>query len=189
MALEVAGSNPVAHPCSACSACTPTGRPGWLARCVCSMSHGALDGPCRSTDLPLVSRPFDTRTGSEEPARGGVDTPTVAGYNASSARDVAQHPRPGGCFLKRWCEWRVGLETRVSLLAFQRGIKVNFRTQQSAERSRPAFQSQTVLGSAWPTRVSKLFADYGEFDPGSGRTLAACLTHASRARKSPSGDE
>ena len=22
---------------------------------------------------------------------------------------------------------------------------------------------------------------YGEFDPGSGRTLAACLTHASRA--------
>ncbi len=23
---------------------------------------------------------------------------------------------------------------------------------------------------------------YGEFDPGSGRTLAACLTHASRAR-------
>ena len=30
---------------------------------------------------------------------------------------------------------------------------------------------------------------YGEFDPGSGRTLAACLTHASRARKSPSGGE
>ena len=24
---------------------------------------------------------------------------------------------------------------------------------------------------------------HGEFDPGSGRTLAACLTHASRARK------
>jgi hypothetical protein len=24
----------------------------------------------------------------------------------------------------------------------------------------------------------------GEFDPGSGRTLAACLTHASRARSS-----
>ena len=23
---------------------------------------------------------------------------------------------------------------------------------------------------------------YGEFDPGSGRTLAVCLTHASRAR-------
>ena len=23
--------------------------------------------------------------------------------------------------------------------------------------------------------------DFGEFDPGSGRTLAACLTHASRA--------
>ena len=24
---------------------------------------------------------------------------------------------------------------------------------------------------------------YGEFDPGAGRTLAACLTHASRAMK------
>ena len=29
----------------------------------------------------------------------------------------------------------------------------------------------------------------GEFDPGSERTLAACLTHASRARKVPSGAE
>ena len=27
----------------------------------------------------------------------------------------------------------------------------------------------------------------GEFDPGSGRTLAACLTHASRAERLPSG--
>lgn len=30
---------------------------------------------------------------------------------------------------------------------------------------------------------------FGEFDPGSERTLAACLIHASRARKSPQGDE
>ena len=30
----------------------------------------------------------------------------------------------------------------------------------------------------------KLFKDYvGEFDPGSGRTLAACLIHASRTLK------
>ncbi|CAN0510761.1 unnamed protein product, partial [Phaeothamnion confervicola] len=29
----------------------------------------------------------------------------------------------------------------------------------------------------------------GEFDPGSGRTLAACLTHASRTRSiQPSGE-
>ena len=28
-----------------------------------------------------------------------------------------------------------------------------------------------------------LFVFYGEFDPGSGRTLAACLTHASRTMK------
>src|SRR5581483_4398005 len=28
---------------------------------------------------------------------------------------------------------------------------------------------------------------FGEFDPGSGRTLAACLTHASRTERLPSG--
>ena len=28
-----------------------------------------------------------------------------------------------------------------------------------------------------------------EFDPGSGRTLAACLTHASRANEVPSGTD
>ena len=30
---------------------------------------------------------------------------------------------------------------------------------------------------------------YWEFDPGSGRTLAACLTHASRTDEAPSGTE
>src|SRR5687768_11486975 len=34
--------------------------------------------------------------------------------------------------------------------------------------------------SAGMTTVQTLF---GEFDPGSGRTLAACLTHASRAER------
>ena len=34
----------------------------------------------------------------------------------------------------------------------------------------------------WPFWVVGLVFD-GEFDPGSGRTLAACLTHASRAER------
>ena len=34
---------------------------------------------------------------------------------------------------------------------------------------------------------NELFIIYGEFDPGSERTLAACLIHASRARKSRKG--
>jgi hypothetical protein len=33
------------------------------------------------------------------------------------------------------------------------------------------------------TSVVRLLNIYGEFDPGSGRTLAACLTHASRTVK------
>ena len=37
-------------------------------------------------------------------------------------------------------------------------------------------------GNVKEMRANKLFHKrfYGEFDPGSGRTLAACLTHASR---------
>ena len=31
--------------------------------------------------------------------------------------------------------------------------------------------------------VGRVLFFYGEFDPGSGRTLAACLTHASRAER------
>ena len=41
-----------------------------------------------------------------------------------------------------------------------------------------------VFGDFLPGFFSKVFV--GEFDPGSGRTLAACLTHASRTMK-PSG--
>src|SRR5271166_5125765 len=37
--------------------------------------------------------------------------------------------------------------------------------------------SSISVGPFWPERGLN-----GEFDPGSGRTLAACLTHASRTR-------
>ena len=39
-------------------------------------------------------------------------------------------------------------------------------------------QIQTRSVEPLPVRVGANF--FGEFDPGSGRTLAACLTHASR---------
>jgi hypothetical protein len=44
-----------------------------------------------------------------------------------------------------------------------------------------------LIGYIVPTPVG-MFSQvieffYGEFDPGSGRTLAACLTHASRTMK------
>ena len=61
------------------------------------------------------------------------------------------------------CYWLVGGHTRNSSPSARDGVVRDF----SQERN-----------------------DYlGEFDPGSERTLAACLTHASRARKSPQGDE
>ena len=45
-----------------------------------------------------------------------------------------------------------------------------------------------TLGSGWLCVVGwglVLLVLFGEFDPGSGRTLAACLTHASRTVKGP----
>ena len=45
-----------------------------------------------------------------------------------------------------------------------------------------------TLGSGWLFVVGwglVLLVLFGEFDPGSGRTLAACLTHASRTVKGP----
>ena len=39
------------------------------------------------------------------------------------------------------------------------------------------------------TIILLLFFDNGEFDPGSERTLAAWIRHASRTRKLPSGSE
>jgi hypothetical protein len=39
-----------------------------------------------------------------------------------------------------------------------------------------------ALRGTWLTPVQTSIISIGEFDPGSERTLAACLTHASRAR-------
>ena len=53
---------------------------------------------------------------------------------------------------------------------------------------RPDHQSQTVEFPPvlWIGRIRYLIE---EFDPGSERTLAAWLKHASRTRKFPSGDD
>ena len=45
-----------------------------------------------------------------------------------------------------------------------------------------------TVGSGWLFVVGwglVLLVLFGEFDPGSGRTLAACVTHASRTGKGP----
>ena len=42
------------------------------------------------------------------------------------------------------------------------------------------WNSQFLVCFAWIVLFVELKGFYGEFDPGAGRTLAACLTHASR---------
>ena len=80
------------------------------------------------------------------------------------------------------------------------GRKLRFPVDDSSSRTQP-FR----WGTGWSQRhplttitrkliadlfgCSRLIFDNGEFDPGSERTLAAWIRHASRTRKSPSGDE
>ena len=42
---------------------------------------------------------------------------------------------------------------------------------------------------SWVKKVVYQIFLHGEFDPGSELTLVVCLSHASRTRKLPSGDE
>jgi hypothetical protein len=55
------------------------------------------------------------------------------------------------------------------------------RSQTLLHGQRPTVDPATALGVGWGRSFSQPVL--GEFDPGSGRTLAACLTHASRAER------
>ena len=46
-----------------------------------------------------------------------------------------------------------------------------------------AYSGGVEAQNVTPTLLVSRINIYGEFDPGSGRTLAACLTHASRTMK------
>ena len=58
----------------------------------------------------------------------------------------------------------------------------DFSDRQGTPRTRPeTYYSTSRNGVAGVTQpIGKRPSFHGEFDPGSGRTLAACLTHASR---------
>ena len=53
-------------------------------------------------------------------------------------------------------------------------------TAKSQVEKYPVIEGATVYGSLSPMTAFREVL-HGEFDPGSGRTLAACLTHASGA--------
>ena len=61
---------------------------------------------------------------------------------------------------------------------------VNKRTHQEKRDSKKYFEKLRLADQWIRFTVSKETVDtiYWEFDPGSGRTLAACLTHASRTK-------
>src|SRR3954447_25342627 len=64
---------------------------------------------------------------------------------------------------------------------------INYRSDVMPGQNGPARGRSTDV-TAWARRLRGHSNINGEFDPGSGRTLAACLTHASRANLRVSGE-
>ena len=80
----------------------------------------------------------------------------------------------------------VGRSLRRSCLSIRRRVSHPVTTHIKSDRgvaghsTGPALDNQSFV--AHRNRGGRRQAFVGEFDPGSGRTLAACLTHASRGR-------
>ena len=59
--------------------------------------------------------------------------------------------------------------------------------KRNIERGRPLNKYPVFLYNYDRKQLMRFKTHHGEFDPGSEGTLAACITHASRTRKDPSG--
>ena len=99
--------------------------------------------------------------------------------------------RVGGFFTPPPVAWHRSLKTQQRAFTSRpRGLAgFGLRVARGSTSSPPTggdifelkLEGEKLAGLGWQTIL------HGEFDPGSGRTLAARLTHASRARTSPSG--
>jgi hypothetical protein len=130
-------------------------------------------------------RAWSSRSGR----RGGpsVDAPRVRAYHGGSRDPIPWSPflRVGARTLrteqcaKSQCVYPVDREVRFTVPAGSTVVRncTTGRPIRVCCSVRPTFQQRTRNR---PSRPGPTVL-YGEFDPGSGRTLAACLTHASRA--------
>ena len=183
MVPEVAGSNPVAHPATG-AFCGPSPEGGGLAVGgvtlpsvrVCS---GWVDGCARSGYHQGFRRNQDRRRVQRGGGCLGVRRRPVPGTVAVGMGG----PRDATVFDNRGHEKRAGPctdEHCVSSVVARRGIlaalgATGFTTQI------PSAGSEWIRSSNG-AEIFELIYNHGEFDPGSERTLAACLTHASRTR-------
>ena len=163
-----------------------------------SASSCILRSPCRDVVVGYsVSRPYlrgasappDHRDGPRVCLRGTRSLKTEQDEEADQSAPFRRHgdrwtpvrlAYPSGCarFNEYPVAWSFIAETR---LAFGPAA-TDHKTDRSDGSLR--YLSFRALLSLLVSRLRALAPSFhGEFDPGSGRTLAACLTHASRARK------
>jgi hypothetical protein len=145
--------------------------------------HGTDADGLRGVERVPELRLLENGREDETPVRAASRQPP--GSPAAGGDAVCQFKRPGSH----------PVATRTIQLRLEKFTgRVNHRptgarhhgTSDSARRCRSSSQSlrprhQFAGGSVEPVLV-------GEFDPGSGRTLAACLIHASRTRSNRSQD-
>ena len=141
-----------------------------VAACRCGSGAGVLGKPHKLNNYSsqVCVHPVQARLNAcPQPARACIVLPRAAPRSAA-----ARTPRTGYCGRRRRSD-------RPFRTGFIRWL-VEGRVLSQA----PVFHE--FLESIYFFNLQSPSLD-GEFDPGSGRTLAARLTHASRAVKAPSG--
>ena len=141
------------------------------------------------TTLPAGgSAPPDRRNGPTVCLRGTRSLKTEQDEEADQSASLRRHGDrwtpvrlacPSGC--ARFNEYPVAW----SFIAETRAAFGPAATDHKTDRSDGSLRylSFRALSKLVPGLRPRAPSFHGEFDPGSGRTLAACLTHASRARK------
>jgi hypothetical protein len=126
----------------------------------------------------------------EAQPRGGESKPLSC---ADAQTDPRRHPAGRAVYgCRRWPEGLNKLRRPCTLEKLPRSSLVATQTISlgaclaAGDGVRVSFENSTVCRACFSGFVPVLFLFFcqgfvGEFDPGSGRTLAACLTHASRA--------
>ena len=156
-----------------------------------------LRSPCRDVVVRYsVSRPYlpggsappNRLDGSTVCLRGTRSLKTEQDEEADQSASLRRHGDrwtpvrlacPSGC--ARFNEYPVAW----SFIAETRAAFGPAATDHKTDRSDGSLRylSFRALSKLVPGLRPRAPSFHGEFDPGSGRTLAACLTHASRARK------
>ena len=157
-----------------------SGRPP-LGRAVAARARRRPHGPREFERIPVLA---DLLTGQRialtiEVYRATPERPVHRDSIPNRAASVFKRLRPPAIFDNRGHEKRAGPSPASTVS--RRFSSRSGRTPGGRRGSITQIPNNESTRIRCSAELFKLF-NHGEFDPGSGRTLAACLTHASRTR-------